>query len=157
MSTLDAWEQAAMETSSITTVELDTAAKVMQELREDYDEKKKKSSEAFAAYEEAKYLLLSMLTECGKTKYVVEGLGTVSKIFKKSTKVPKDVDSKRKMLQYFRDLGAEEYINFVSIHSATLNSYVNAQLEVNPDFILPGVGEQKITEELRFTKARSKK
>lgn len=151
------FEDASMEVSDITTADLDDKIFAMVEARAAYEVKKKESSEAYGEYKTLQNELLDMLQKCGKTKYIAEGLGTVSSILKKSTKVPKDLDAKREMLTYFRSLGEAEYLNFVSVNSMTLNSYVNSKIAEDPDFILPGVGEQTITKELRFTKARSKK
>lgn len=154
MDSLKAWEDAATEASGITTEQLDKKVVEFLELTEDYENKKEISTKAYNAVAKCKSEMQDLLEKCGKTKYLAEGLGTMSLVMKKSTKVPKDIANKKLMLGHFREMGEEAYINFVSIHSATLNSYINQQLEENPDFKMPGIEEQKITPEVRFRKSK---
>ena len=157
MDAANEWEKAASEASGITTEALDAKVLDMLKKRAEYEAKKEEASNLYKEYEQAEYELLETLQQCGKTKYIVEGVGTASVGMKKSTQVPKDVNSKREMLAYFQGLGEMEYLNFVSVNSMTLNSYINAQLENDPDFTIPGVGPQTISPTLRFTKARGTK
>lgn len=153
---LDMYGHVQQSNAGITTDELDQKVKQMVEAREDYDAKKKISSEAFAEYEKYKFELLEMMKLCGKDKYLVDGLGTVSKNIKKTAKVPKDLIEKQKLLAYFRNLGEEVYYNTVTVNSATLNSFIKTMVDEDPSFEMPGVGELKTSEEIRFTKARKK-
>ena len=151
---LDMYAHVAMDNSGVTTKDLDIKVQELKAAREDYDAKKKISGEAHAAYQKLQYELIETLQKCGKKSYKAEGVGSVSVVMKKSTSVPKDVESKKQMLQYFRELGETEYINIVSIHSGTLNSYINERVEADPNFTIPGVEKQKTTQELRFTRSR---
>jgi len=153
---LDMYSHVAQDNAGISTSELDTKVESMVAAREDYDAKKKISSDAHKEYEKLKFELLEMMQLCGKDKYIVDGLGTVSKNIKKTAKVPKDIESKKALLGYFRNLGEEVYINTVTVNSMTLNSFIKQRVDDDPTFEMPGVGELKTTEEIRFTKARRK-
>lgn len=146
---LSAWA----EPSSITTEKLDDEVRKLIELDTDYEAKKKISSEAHEKYETQRTYVLALLKETGKTKYHVDGIGTVSMAIKTQVSSPKDPLSKRQMIDYF--LGLEEghvYAAYLSVNHNTLNSYINQQLEIDPDFVMPGAGEKKETPELRFRK-----
>ena len=99
--------------------------------------------------------MLKLLAETGKTKYSVDGLGTASVVLKKNTRVPKDFDSKKSMIDFFHAMGEDAYYSFVSVNSMTLNSFINEQTQSDPDFKVPGVF-QEISSELRFTKEKRK-
>ena len=149
----DEFSEVQSEMSGVTTDELDSKIKEMQELREIYDEKKKEASKAHADYEQQKYAVLKLLEASGKSKYYVEGLGTVSVVLTKSAKIPKDFETKKSLIDYFYGLGKEAYYSFVTVNSRTLNSYINEQTETNPDFKIQGI-EQTIGSDLRFRKEK---
>lgn len=149
----EAFNELQNEMSGVTTDQLDTAIKEMREAREIYDEKKKESNSAHSEFEKRKYEVIKLLEASGKTKYVVEGLGTASLVVTKSTKVPKDFQGKKAMVDHFRGLGDDAYYSFVTVNSRTLNSYINEQTEIDPDFKVPGV-EQTANSDLRFRKER---
>ncbi len=139
---------------TVTTEELDFAVKGLKDLEEDYDAKKKVSSEAHEKFENQRTFLLELLKKANKTRYHVTGLGTVSMAIKTQVKTPKDPASKKLMVEYFQTLGPELFNHYMSVNHMTLNSYVNEQLATDPDFNLPGVGEKTETPELRFRKER---
>lgn len=149
----EAFNELQNEMSGVTTEQLDLAIKEMREAREEYEARKKESNSAHAEFEKRKYEVIKLLEASGKTKYVVEGFGTASLVVTKSTKVPKDFEAKKQMVDYFRGLGSDAYYSFITVNSRTLNSYINEQSEINPDFKLPGV-EQTISSDLRFRKER---
>lgn len=140
--------------STVTTEQLDEAVKKLVELDKDYESKKKISNEAQASYETQRTYVLALLKATGKTKYHVDGMGTVSMAIKTAVSVPKTPVEKKAMLEYFQSLGPELFNHYVTVNHQTLNSYVNQELELNPSFILPGCGEKKETPELRFRKER---
>jgi hypothetical protein len=139
--------------SNISTEQLDEEVRKLIEYEKDYDAKKKISNEADAVYETQRTYILGLLQALGKTKYFVDGLGTVSMAIKTSVTTPKSPQDKRAMIDYF--LSLEEghvYPAYLSVNSNTLNSYINQQLEMDPEFILPGCSEKKEKPELRFRK-----
>jgi hypothetical protein len=139
--------------TSVTTEQLDEAVRKLIDLEKDYDAKKKIANEADAAYETHRTYVLNLLQATGKSKYHVDGYGTVSMAIKTSVTVPKDPVEKKAMLEYFRSLGPELFNAYVTVNSQTLNSYVNQQCEIDPDFVMPGAGPKKEKPELRFRKA----
>lgn len=145
---LSEWEQP----NAISTQDMDDAIKKLQELDEDYERKKKISSEAHERYENQRVMVLEMLKKTGKKKYHVDGVGTVSMAIKLQVSAPKDPASKKEMLEYFKSLGDELFNSYVSINHQTLNSYVKQQVEIEPGFVMPGVGSLTETPELRFKK-----
>ena len=150
---MNEFEQIQGEISGVTTDQLDKAVMQMQEAREVYDAKKKESNEAHADYEQRKYEVIKLLEASGKTKYVVEGVGTASLVLTKSAKIPKHYEGKKALIDYFYNLGSDAYYSFVTVNSRTLNSYINEHLEEDPDFKIPHV-EQSIGTDLRFRKER---
>jgi hypothetical protein len=149
-SDLSGWELP----ETVTTEELDAAVIKLKELEDDYDAKKKVSNEADEKFENQRVFLLELLKKANKTKYHVDGLGTVSMAIKTAVKTPKDPESKKLMIEYFQTLRPELFYHYVSVNHMTLNSYVNEQLATDSSFILPGVGEKQETPELRFRKEK---
>jgi hypothetical protein len=146
MNEMEGWEIP----SAITTEDLDAAVGKLTELEKIYDEKKKAYVEADAAYETHRRYLLGLLQATGKSKYHVDGLGTISLAIKTTVTVPKDPVSKKAMIEYFQSLGPELFRSYITVNSQTLNSYVNEQCQIDPDFIMPGAGPKTEKPELRF-------
>ena len=140
----------------VSTKEFDDAVKALAEATMDYDQVDNLLKEASEKKEQARALVLSLMEKSGKTKYQLDGYGTVSISRKYSVATPKDNDSKAEMLKYFRGLGPDAYLSYVSINSATLNGYLNEQKEKDPSFTIPGVGEPNLIQTIRFTKERRK-
>src|SRR5690606_2321338 len=86
---------------TVTTAELDDEVKKLVELEAIYEEKKKIYKEADEAYEMQRTRLLNILMESGKSKYHVEGIGTISMAIKQAVSVPKNPVDKKTMLEYF--------------------------------------------------------
>ena len=149
---LDQWnEQTAKEVS---VEELDSLLVAYQDARADYDEKNQIKKEADAKMKEAQAKLVSALTDAGKKSWEVEGLGKATIVNKFSITTPKDFESKKQMLQHFRDLGPEVYLSKVSVNSRTLNAYFNEEKKNNPEFTIPGVGAPTTQEILQFRKSK---
>ncbi len=141
------WEEKEL---SVTELNEDVALLVA--LDKDYEEKKRISRDADEKYEAQRSILLNKLTAAGVSKYHAEGFGTISLAIRRQASVPKDPLNKKLLLQYFESLGSELYNAYVSINSATLNAYIKEQSELDPEFLMPGIGEIKETPELRFRK-----
>lgn len=137
---------------SISTQEFDRAVERMILLEEVKDQKKEEYKQADAAYERQRNTILGLLQKTNKTKYFVEGIGTVSRVVKYAVSLPKDPDEKVKVLNYFRSLGDDVYNNTVSIYYATLNAHFNSMREKDPNFSIDGLGEPSRNEEIRFRK-----
>lgn len=140
----------------VSTKEFDDAVKALAEATMEYDQVEVILKDASEKKEAARSKVLELMEKSGKTKYQLDGYGTVSVSRKYSVATPKDNDSKAEMLKYFRSLGADAYLSYVSVNSATLNSYINEQKEKDPTFNIPGVGEPNLIQTIRFTKERKK-
>ena len=129
---------------------LDGAIKVMREKKNIYSEAKTKASLLHAEFEEAEAVVMQLMEECGKTKYIVEGLGITS--VREDTKVKwADVDSELFLSElYKRDRGA--YYGLVSVNYQSLNSWYNAERGEEAKVDYPGMPEEPIRRKvLRFT------
>lgn len=146
---LSGWEKP----SSLTLDQLNDEVKKLLDLESDYDAKKKIYQEADNKYEEQRTRLLNLLMESGQSKFH-SLYGTISMAIKKQVKVPKEPNEKKLMLEYFESLGPELYNAYVSINSMTLNSYYKQQVEMDPDFNIPGITGITEIPELRFRKEK---
>lgn len=153
MDALQAWNEVETD-NSITVAELDEAAKKFCDLRDEYDALSIVAKNKYKEVEQAKYELMQLMELSNKTKVLVEGLGTFSRVQTQSYKVPTDFENKKALIDHFKNLGETEFYRFVSVHSQTLNSYVKEQLENNPDFKLDGCGEPKISSDLRIRRSK---
>jgi len=141
------WDQKELSISEIN----EEVARLV-ELDKDYEEKKRLYRDADEKYESQREKLLNMLMDAGVSKFHADGLGTISMAIRKQVSVPKDPVEKKKMLAYFESLGPELYNAYVTVNSMTLNSYIKEQMEIDPDFMVPGIGEIKEKPELRLRK-----
>lgn len=141
-------------TATVSTETLDAEVKKLVELEAIYEEKKRIYKEADDNYEMQRNRLLQILSSTGKSKYHVDGVGTISLAIKTAVSVPKNPVEKAEMLKHFESLGPELYHAYVTVNHMTLNSYLNEQLQLDPSFVIPGVGEKKETPELRFRKGK---
>ena len=148
---LESWSEG---TADVSTSDLDAEVKKLMDLEEDYEGKKKISSEAYAKYEEQRAKLLSILQATGKTKYYVDGMGTISQAIKTTVTVPKSFEEKQAMFEYFSSLGQEVFMNYATVNHMSLNAFVNQQREADPTFKMPGAGEPKEIAELRFRRTK---
>jgi hypothetical protein len=148
----DAWNEGIHQNVSVH--QLDNEVRVLVDLEKDYEAKKKISNEANAKYEEQRTLVLNLLQATGRSKYHAPGIGTVSMAIKSQIKVPHNPVDKKAMIEHFRSLDEALFYSYVSVNHHTLNSYYNQQLEMDPDFVIPGVGEKKETPELRIRKEK---
>lgn len=138
----------------VSTKEFDEAVKQLSILREDYDIKKAISSEANALLEAQEEKVLALLTKSGKTKYILDNVGTVTKAVKYSVRVPQSLDEKQKMIDYFNSSDPMTKLKYLTVNSMSLNSYINEMREHDPSFMVPGIAEPTANEQLRFTKKK---
>lgn len=144
------WEE---QTEALDLTQMDELVATYKALRTDYEEKKKIQAEAYHKYEEAESKLINALVSSGKSKYFVDGIGTVFLSSKSSVTTPKTVEEKAALFQYIQEkYGQEALMNYLGIHSGTLNSFVNKELENDPTLKIPGLTTPTVTTELRFRK-----
>lgn len=164
--TADEWSE-AMATETLDLKEMDQMVAQNKDLWDDYEGKKKVASEAFKLAEASDHKILTALKNAGKSKYFVDGFGTVSIIQKSTVRVPGTIEQKRKLFAYLNEQGEDVFMSLATINSQTLNSWYNEALEaecarVKADggalnFSIPGIEEPTMRESLRFLKAKKGK
>ncbi len=133
--------------------QLDFMVASYRENRIAYEEQDKLAKEQFHKMKAAEDLVKQSLIALGKTKYFVDGLGTVSIVQKSSVTTPKSNEEKEALFGYIRDkFGVDGLTAMISVHSATLNSFVNKELDADPSLVIPGLTTPTVTTELRFRK-----
>jgi len=140
------------EKSEISTKELDILVSRYKEIRDEVDVAKKAKSKIEERLKVVENQLLKILKFTKKTSYDVAGVGRITLRNRTSVQTPKTPEDKKLMLQHFRDLGADAYLTYVSVNSATLNKYLKDGIEEDPLFQIPGVGDPVKTPNLSFTK-----
>jgi len=116
--------------ASLTLADIDTA--VLQLVRFEEDEKAAKDTAKAATQraDDQRDKILAMLNQGGKSKYFVEGIGTVYIINRLSFRTPKDVSSKEKFFGYIRDRHGEDVLkNLLTVNSQTLNGFCKKEIE----------------------------
>jgi hypothetical protein len=141
---------------TITTEDLDNAIIAMKEKKEIYEEAKAASTTAYKIYEDAEYRVIQLLETCGKTKYIVDGVGTASSSTKLSYPTPKTREQKEKFFEYLKSQSEDIFYAYASVNSQSLNSFCKEAYENGADHI-PGIDEPTEQKTLRFTSAKPKK
>lgn len=133
--------------------QLDTMVATYRELRQIYEDQDKLAKEQYHRMKVAQDLVQQSLLALGKTKYFVDGIGTVSLVQKSSVTTPKTNEDKEALFAYiYSKFGEQGLIAMQSVHSTTLNSFVNKELENDPSLVIPGLSTPTVTTELRFRK-----
>ncbi len=136
----------------LTLAQMDQLVAQMKEARALYDDLKKQSSEAYKQLESIEDKVVAALKATGKSKYSVDGVGTVSWYVKESFTTPKSNEDKVKLFNFISDkYGKETLLAMTSIHSATLNSFANKESEEGV-MEIPGLAAPTGTEVLSFRK-----
>lgn len=121
----------------VTTKQLDEAVKKLWDRRVDYDSKKKNSNDALALVDEAELELISLLEQCEKTSYNLEGVAKITKVTKLSVQTPKELDQKAKFFKWLKDrFGAEGFLAYLNINSNSLQALYNSEYEAAEDKVL---------------------
>ena len=151
---LELWEESP--SSEISVGELDMLVNLMQRQRTDYEEKKKTSTDAYAALEQTKGKLQELLEKAGKSKYYVEGVGTVSITSKLQYKFPSDSNDKKEVFDYIKSKSPEALMSMTTINYNTFNSFCNSEFEaaaMNGEVLqIPGVPTPTERKILNFRK-----
>ena len=132
--------------------------KDLDQLVKEYKEARDESSKWDNKKSELKLMLIEILESLGKTKYFVDGYGTISISVSNSVKTPKDAESKLKFFSYLREEYGEELVTSMqTVNSRTLNSFFNEELAKKEKageygFTLPGIEEPTNYVTLKFNK-----
>lgn len=142
----------------ITVEQVDTAIKVLAQLKEEYETKKDAASLVHSNYEKQQNTVIELLTKIGKTSFKLEGVGTVTKKASLVVQTPKTIEEKALLFKWLKDnLGAEGFLSYASVNSQSLNSLYNTMFEEADDkmnFKIDGVGEP--TERITLSFRRGK-
>ena len=149
----------AVPQGEISTQELDRQVAELQKAWDIYDEKAKQAKELKEAYDKKEAQVLELLRLAGKTKYFVEGLGTVYKINRFQVTTPKTIESKTELFKYLQKTKGIEFAwSLFGTNSQSLNSFYNRELEeakeAGKEFNIPGLDEPTHKESLGFRKER---
>lgn len=108
-----------------------------------------------AEYDKTERDVLEALEKSGKTKYLVDGVGTVYISNRFTYKVPKDNESKLKLFDWITETKGEDVLTgMISINHQTLNSFTKVEIENNPALTIPGLGIPAHEKSVGFRKAK---
>lgn len=153
---MNMWDE--VEKEDISVADFDQAVTTLRELRGDYEEKKKVSSEAHAKYKDQTSKVIDMMKRTNKTNYQVDGVGKVVVYDTCKVKMPSDHDSKGKLFKWLNEnMGADGFLTYATINYNALNSLFNEQTQINAEkgesFTMPGVSEPTSETNIRFTRS----
>lgn len=148
---LAAWNAVAEHaTGPIDVGQLDALVAAYKEARDDYDAKKKISNEAHTKSEGLKAQVLAALKAAKKSKYHVDGIGTVYQTQKFQVTMPKGLTEKQQLFRFLQE--RKIHLEFLTVNHQTLNSLFNEERDKDPAFKLPGVADPVLEEGLSFRK-----
>lgn len=153
---LELWD--SIGASDISVEQLDDAARAYAKAREDYEQKKSISNEAFHHQNELKNRLISMLKAANKKRYSVDGVGNLTVVEKLKVRAPQSIEDKQAFYDWVESTyGAEARLLYSSINHNTLNSMYNQIAEEaaakGQDFHIPGVSEPESETNLQLRKS----
>lgn len=138
--------------SEVSVKELEKQVALIREKKDELAEIKAKQStinqELYRLEQEA----MALLESCEKVNYKGED-GTIYMQTIKSVKVPKDLESKKKLFDYIRSLGL--YDELVSVNSQTLNALYRKEAEASEErgelmFKIPGLEDPTVSIKMGF-------
>ena len=151
MTDLEQWKEASGKEVSLG--ELDVLVTDLFEVGKQYDELEAKKKERGQAYEELQGKILLILQQAGKSKYSVDGVGSISVANKYVIRVPKEISSIRECRAWFMlHKGPDVTDGYFKPNSQALTAFYNAEKEASNDpmFSIPGVEAPTLVQTLRF-------
>ena len=131
--------------------DLDALVKQMREAYDKYSDHRAQAAIHDRVCKRLKLEILDVLDSNGKSKYHVDGLGSVTVKNSYKVTIPKDPMEKLKMLDYIKNFGESIYADNVSVNYQKLNSWYNSEVEAQgPDFVIPGVGSPVLEQSISF-------
>jgi hypothetical protein len=161
MVTQDEWMQATA-TAPLNMTEMDALILASKEAWDDYDTKRKVATLAHDRAEDIDRQIIDALKKAGKSKYFVDGLGTMSIIPKSIVRVPGTIEAKKEFFKYLRSISEEVLYSLATVNSNSLNSWYAARLDEASGkgvlgFSVPGLDQPTMRETLRLTADRKAK
>ena len=150
--------QADEGSSALTLADIDNAVLELVRLEEDEKALKDAAKAATQRADDQRDKILAMLTKGGKSKYFVEGIGTVYIINRLSFRTPKDVASKEKFFEYIRSKHGDDVLkNLLTVNSQTLNAFCKKEVESATArgeviFSIPGIEDPTHDQSIGFKK-----
>lgn len=150
------WQEATAE--EINLKELDALVDESVKAWADSDAKKKIYTEAYHKAEKVDMKILSLLNRAKKSKYFVDGLGTMIVVRTEVVTTPKTIEAKKEFFKYLRDISDDVFYALVSVASPTLNSWYKQKVEEAQNagkllgFQVPGIEAPTTRETLSFRK-----
>lgn len=141
--------------SKVDVSKLDLMVVALQEQWDVYEVKKKAASEELAKYEKMEQAVIKTLDTLGKSKYFVDGLGTISLVRKLGYETPKGIAEKNALYDYVvREYGVEAADGMFSVNSTTLNAWAKKENEAKPGMVIPGLKSPTERVTVQFRSAR---
>ncbi len=156
----EAWNEVAGQNSGITVQMLDELITTYQKVYKDYEAAKKVSTELYKIAEEMEGKVVEALQLAGKSKYVVEGLGTVYFMDRMVVPTPKTIENKKMLFDYLRSRHGDTFLlDKLSINHQTLQKLYNDEVKEaleggNTAFTVPGLEQPTSMRSLGFRKER---
>ena len=143
--------------ASLNLEEMDEAVKLMARLKADYEAKKQESNKAETEYKNQRFKVLELLETAKKTKYYVDGIGTVSTVEKLSVSTPKGLEDKKKLLEWLQSKGEDFYLTYATVNHQSLNGLYTLMMDQaaleGETVTIPGVDLPTSMKDIRFRKA----
>lgn len=132
---------------------MDELVREIKDARQLYEAFKEQASEAHAKKQALEKKMIDYLKSSGRTAYECEGVANVYFYTKEVYETPKTVAEKQLLFDYIEDkYGADALRSLQSIHSSTLNSWANKEVETGEVMQIPGLGQPTVTEVFNFRK-----
>lgn len=136
----------------VSTAELDQLIKEMLGARDDYETAKKISNEADEKHKALKAKVLAIMNQIGKSKYHVDGVGSITKVTSWKVQVPKEPTKKAAFFAYLKERGV--FDELVGVNYQTLNAFYNEEMNTAPGSTIPGIDMPIADETIRFNKEK---
>lgn len=146
---------------AITTEMMDQLVKDMREKREAYDAAKEEATQKYKVFAEAEGKLIEAMTQAGKRKYVVDGVGTVFFVEKLVVPTPKTNENKLLFFDFIKQEYGQDFLNEkLSVHHQVLQKIYNEAFKEAKDrgegdtFTVPGLEAPTQMISLNFRKEK---
>lgn len=129
MTDLNEWND-SKPVAEISLEQMDQAVKDLRKMKDTYSLESTKVKELYAQVKEAESKVVSLLQQAGKSKYVVEGVGSVNLQETMSVQTPKTPEQKEAFFNWLREeMGHDGYLTYATVNSNSLNSLYKQKAE----------------------------
>lgn len=129
MTNLNDWND-SKPVAEISVEEMDQAVKDLRAIRDQYALENAKVKEMYIQVKDAEEKVMSMLKRAGKSKYIVEGVGSISLTETLSVQTPKTPEAKQAFFNWLKEeMGEDGYYTYATVNSNSLNSLYRQKVE----------------------------